>query len=569
MSIYNNFRKTDIFSQTYKPISNSSFDSNENLTKAYDEPTYLSFKLLFSPKADMLTYNNVSNISSFDTMPHPLLNNYNVSDESYSAIKYLENINEPKRAELLSRFINLFNILQYDFQWYFQSISGIDDLLKVNPNRGSRTGKDTYITVNCMEALDKRLYHIFSLYRKIVWDDEYQRWMLPEMMRYFTLHIMIADFRNFHAPYREDNTKIDPIGSTSANKSTTKNLINSISSDIVNAGKNFVNTTLNLGRYNNATIPVILKLQQDIIPIHVIECKMCEFDITSFKYYEDLTIDGKNEQKFSFKIKVGNYTEKLYNPILNTTNIDNNINTYHRLNDINKNTFNLMQTYYSNLYNISQNFNDNEKIDHISGTFFNMNEGYYDSLNSDSATMDWINRNLYVKNNSMLGSWVNNLTDFGVGFAKDKLTSTLDSLKMKEFIPGISFNTITAAVAAQDIVGIVGLVRKGVQNTKSGFSAQPSERLDDIDVTFKKMLSDYVNEDVSATEKPIQEYVKTVLNDDKEYDKMINSYQFNLFNEENGLETYEKLVWSKLQYDDNNKSATEKEIFSYVGPSSK
>ncbi|MEG1363847.1 MAG: hypothetical protein RSC92_05410, partial [Clostridia bacterium] len=88
--------------------------------------------------------------------------------------------------ELLSRFINLFNIIQYDFQYYFQSIEGLEDLLKTNTTRGSRTSKESVLTINCMEGLDRRLYHIMNLYKKIAWDDEFQRWILQDMMRYFT-----------------------------------------------------------------------------------------------------------------------------------------------------------------------------------------------------------------------------------------------------------------------------------------------------------------------------------------------------------------------------------------------
>ncbi|MEG1363848.1 MAG: hypothetical protein RSC92_05415 [Clostridia bacterium] len=379
----------------------------------------------------------------------------------------------------------------------------------------------------------------------------------------------VADFRNFHVPFNPNTESIIMPNNEEPKIPAKKGFLKSVISDVVNPVKNLVQSTLKLPINYGEDIPVILRLQQNIIPIHIIKCKMCEFDIESLSNYTSLSTSDFNEAKYSFKVKVGNYTEELLNPILNTTNINNSINTYNRSKKIDSKSFmyDSIIDYYIDNYKISQNIPDNVKLDHMSGTYFNMNSGIYDNPNKENATAYWLRNNAMFGDNSMLGNWVNNAVDFGLGYGKNYIKDKLDSLKMKEIIPGISFNTITAAIAAQDIVGIVGLVRKGVKNTQEGFSANPSERLDDIDNAFKQILSDYTKETVSATEKPIQDYAKLVLENESEYNKLINSEQYKLFETEGGMELYERLTWNTLKMINGGKSATENKIVSYMGPS--
>ena len=99
---------------------------------------------------------------------------------------------------MLLDFIEKWNTLQNNYQYYFQNISGIDSLLKIDPKRGIRVSKDGKVTIKMLEGLDLRITHLLNLYRKIAWDDVYQRWILPDMMRYFMMDIYITEFRIFH-----------------------------------------------------------------------------------------------------------------------------------------------------------------------------------------------------------------------------------------------------------------------------------------------------------------------------------------------------------------------------------
>lgn len=566
MNIYNNFRKTTPFQSHFKR------NGDENLSKLYDEPTYLSFKLEFSPEYDLNRYNAINTTTSFNDIPHPLFD-LSKSEGRYSGINYLNSINEPKRAVLLEKFINLFNIIQNDYQWYFSEINGLSDLLSIDTVRGSKTKKDTVINIKCLESLDRRMWHLFNLYRQIAWDSEYQRWILPDIMRFFTLNIYIADFRQFHRPFsKTTNTILENMGQNEFSKSDNPGLLKSIGKDIINAGKEFISNTINAPYTVQNNDTVILKMLDNIIPVHLIKCKMCEFDITSFHTYESLNVNSSfNEQIFSFNVKVGTYSEIMANPVFNTSFIDNIIlNDTTRVKDINDSKiikdFSKNNQYLKDIYTVASNTQNINKS-HSSGTFFNENEGVYDNPATRSYTESWIKRNLYIKNNSVMGEWVNNSLDFGVNYSKNFIDDKLDAIKMHEFKPGISINTVQSAIAAQDIVGVIGLIRKGFENTRDGFSNEPSGNLDNIDNSFKEILKEYANMEVSADEKPIQNYVNLILNDKNEYNKMLNSEQMKLLSEEDGLNKYSKFIEQKIIFENNIKSATENEILIFDAPS--
>lgn len=180
------------------------------LTKRYDEPTYLTFRVIFGE--DFASWSGVTLLNTnYDKMPHPLFNPMQVDatkDEGrnvvefnrdyYSSIDYLRDANEFSRAEMLKEFQNMWNDLQRNFQYYFRSVEGVGDLLKPAPGRGRRVASDFRLTFNMAEGIDQRVSYLLNLYRKIAWDDVYQRWVLPDMMRSFSIRIYITEFRTFH-----------------------------------------------------------------------------------------------------------------------------------------------------------------------------------------------------------------------------------------------------------------------------------------------------------------------------------------------------------------------------------
>lgn len=246
--LFNNFAKNNV-----------SFGSQGKLFKhEYDEPTYISVRVNFFPDTYLSTtldkdgQDNYSN--SYNDMPQPLLTK---NPKYYSTIKYLrDNLGDVERANLLERFIDGIIDLNNECPYYIKSVNGLNELLKVDPKRGSRVIKDGTITLKCIEGLDMRISALLNMYKKIAWDDVYQRWILPDMMRFFKMSILVSEFRLFSKYSRSDI---------------------------------------------NLKIPTIKY-----------ECQMCEFDISdTIAHFNQLNIDKINEplSDIEIKIKVGNVIE--------------------------------------------------------------------------------------------------------------------------------------------------------------------------------------------------------------------------------------------------------------------
>ena len=224
----------------------------------FDEPTYLSFKLNF------YSDERLTDEMTYDTLPQALFtppnlpdgNPYDrwmdwagddelreiiaeyqydpesfVYDRKYSAFNYLLDRNEDFRAFLLAKFLKGWAELQEQYQFYFQSVSGLDKLLESNPSRGSKLSKDTVVTIECLEAIDQRVKYLLSLYKAAAWDDEYQRWILPDIYRYFKMDIFISEIRTFHV-------------SNFSDQGSALNLITNTATNLINKGLSWVNSKL-------------------------------------------------------------------------------------------------------------------------------------------------------------------------------------------------------------------------------------------------------------------------------------------------------------------------------------
>lgn len=158
--------------------------------KEWQEPTYIGFTIEF----DFETIRSDIEESKFDSLTNHLL--MNPSDE-WSAVQYLRNINEPGRARSLEVFITMLKDITQKAPWYFQSITGIGSILKIDPSQNFR-GSGSDITISTIESLDLKITAMKDLYKKAAWDAINHRWMLPENMRFFRCNIILHDYRDFH-----------------------------------------------------------------------------------------------------------------------------------------------------------------------------------------------------------------------------------------------------------------------------------------------------------------------------------------------------------------------------------
>ena len=316
------------------------------LRSDFDEPTYLSFTLNF------YSDERLTDEMTYDTLPQALFTPPNLPDgnpydrwmdwasddelreiiadyqydpesfmhdRKYSAFNYLLDRNEDCRAFLLTKFLKGWAELQEQYQFYFQSVSGLDKLLESNPSRGSKLSKDTVVTIECLEAIDQRVKYLLSLYKAAAWDDEYQRWILPDIYRYFKMDIFISEIRTFHV-------------SNFSDQGSALNLITNTATNLINKGLGWVNSKLDKwtkgGLDNNIRMDLeTLSVINGICPVTCIHCELCDFDISNPYYQGSYDINNSTAEKTTIKIKVKkaeiihNWTliDRIFGNLLNAT----------------------------------------------------------------------------------------------------------------------------------------------------------------------------------------------------------------------------------------------------------
>lgn len=247
----------------------------------FQDPTILGFQIHFD-------FEERSNIEDYDNLPNSLLM---PTDDVYSAYQYLLNINEPIRANYLKKFINILKNIQINTPWYFQTISGLDKLQTIDPGKGWRLTDDTTLTIDMLESIDLRISLLIDLYRKAAWDPIYNRWMLPENMRWFKVKIVVAEIRDFQIRKRSLESfpqSADPIpelGTNARGNSLDQVLQQSSTATKVNSHinrNNKIAENLNLLENPDGSMIVDESMQYEntnnsFLPMHVFKLDMCEF----------------------------------------------------------------------------------------------------------------------------------------------------------------------------------------------------------------------------------------------------------------------------------------------------
>lgn len=110
-----------------------------------------------------------------------------------------------QRRDMLNAFRNGFLYINKNSPYYFQSISGLDQLLKAdikNIHKGaSKPQRMGTLTIDCLESIDMRIFALSELYRKAIYDYTYHRSMLPENLRKFRMWLVVTEIRNIQLSY--------------------------------------------------------------------------------------------------------------------------------------------------------------------------------------------------------------------------------------------------------------------------------------------------------------------------------------------------------------------------------
>jgi hypothetical protein len=300
---YNKYRKAFQDSSSLF-LSNTNSDNSSFDAYNWQDPTILGFAIHFSFEEPFSEF-DLDNLSNSLLLPE---------SNEYSAINYLKSINEPKRANYLRQFIDLLKSIQTVTPWYFQSVSGVDKLLTIDPKKGWHPGEGAEIEIQMLESIDLRASLLIDLYRKAAWDEHYRRWMLPENMKWFKVKIVISEFRDFHMTERSIAALPTSTESPDYNSSVAtgvKNYVNNAktASERVQALKNPDGSDV------DEVGVVYSQTDNTFLPMHILELDMCEFQLLghAHPYTTSLSAaEAGSTATQSIKFTVGRVNETNY-----------------------------------------------------------------------------------------------------------------------------------------------------------------------------------------------------------------------------------------------------------------
>lgn len=424
MSDVYNIRKG--YFNPYQNIQSGSFQTR------LDEPTYLGFALDFGAFLRSYLPGNWTSDSfvstNYDELPQALFcppSNYDEdwnARTSYCAYSYLMDRNENLRAAMLIEFLAGWDELQREYQYYFQEISGLSTLLKPNPKDGIRV-KDGKIKIKCIEGIDLKVKYLLNLYRKIAWDDTYQRWVLPDIYRYFKFYIYISEVRTFHESNLGEQNKV----SNSVTSKLGQKLTGALSDKLLGGAIP--------GLSAGSAEEMILSVANGLVPTIKIECSMCEFVLDS--WLEDgYSINNGKAEETTFEISVKNI----------------NVDSYYHLEGFDR--------MISDMY-------DRVLSKRIAEEFLDGNpEVPYDSYANRSMMLPEADKVHSYDPNAQSGSsrtWINNMINWGKAFVTNLVKDKINDLKTMNIVGSLSLTGIINAIQSKDLVTVFGAVRSAFQ----------------------------------------------------------------------------------------------------------
>ena len=256
--------------------------------KHVQDPTYITFNLDFFPDGGESFPDDYYSSGGLFRPRGPFFPDDILND---SAAEYLARIGAPSRQAYLEIFINFLYNIQNDAPWFFQSITGVGELYKIDPAVNFR-GKDKILTIECLESVDMRLSILADAYRNVAFDMEYMREILPINLRTFNMAIHVLEFRNF-------NTTFGVIADAlSTNRSQSTGQV---------AQERTMLQWKNSGIKSPVTPPNNIVSAFDAISVQTYYLKDCEFDFFSEApaYLDTLSVADIPAATSKFKIKVG------------------------------------------------------------------------------------------------------------------------------------------------------------------------------------------------------------------------------------------------------------------------
>ena len=167
--------KVPLFTGSAQPVGGNL------VNKFLDDPTYLGFSIFFDFQNSPLLY--ISDDSALE------------GDYAY---KYLMSVS-PARARLLKSFVQSLQYLQNNKPYVFQTVDGLERCWSVSTDLADAYmgGDEAKIEIGCLESLDLRITGIMDMYRKIAYDNNSRKEVLPANLRKFRCTIFVQEIRRF------------------------------------------------------------------------------------------------------------------------------------------------------------------------------------------------------------------------------------------------------------------------------------------------------------------------------------------------------------------------------------
>lgn len=163
----------------FKKISD--FTKGKRASQQYQDPTYMSFLMLFD---------------FADAANSPFL-----SKPAEDFLKKLAQDGDTKeyyseKLEALQNFKKALKLINNEMPWFWQSLSGLEKIQQYNPLNPYLGGDDSIITIGTLESINLTISGLMHLYRKAVFDERKWTYVLPTNLRKFRMYIYVTEVRS-------------------------------------------------------------------------------------------------------------------------------------------------------------------------------------------------------------------------------------------------------------------------------------------------------------------------------------------------------------------------------------
>ena len=149
---------------------------------AYQDPTYLSFTLMFD-------FADAANSPFLSKPAEDFLFKLTQGKSNETAEFYKE------RLEALMNFKKALKTINIEMPWYWQGLSGLEKIQQYDPQKAYQGGSGSTLTIETLESLNLPIAGLMHLYRKAVFDERKWTYILPANLRKFRMYVYVTEVR--------------------------------------------------------------------------------------------------------------------------------------------------------------------------------------------------------------------------------------------------------------------------------------------------------------------------------------------------------------------------------------